>query len=247
MLGTIRILAGAAPTRGQYFMFESETAPSPTSAALDVHAHAAYDESEYVVSGTREIVIEDRRWGAGPGFFALAPRQAHHGMRTIGATPSRWVHFFSPAGIEAYFLERERLREQGASAEALGALSAQHGAAQAPHTGLAEAAYASEPMATRDGRLVVTGRDTRDAYAIVEWSTLTEEVHSHDDQEEGFYVITGEIMLEMEGGTTTATTGSFLLVPRGVAHRHITASGSMVLAVYSPGHAVPHRAEGAIA
>ena len=68
-LGSLRVLAGEAETRGQYFAFESET--SPSSDALDVHAHTAYDESEYVLSGTREIVIEDQRWEAGAGFFGL--------------------------------------------------------------------------------------------------------------------------------------------------------------------------------
>src|SRR5919108_1036710 len=97
MLGSLRILAGAEPTRGRYFAFESETAPAQTAAALDVHAHAAYDECEYVLSGTREIVVEEQRWEAQPGFFALAPRHARHGMRTIGSGPSRWLHLFSPA------------------------------------------------------------------------------------------------------------------------------------------------------
>jgi hypothetical protein len=30
---------------------------------------------------------------------------AQHGMRTIGSAPSRWLHFFSPAEIERYFVE----------------------------------------------------------------------------------------------------------------------------------------------
>jgi len=235
-LGTLRVLAGEAETRGQYFAFESETPPS--SGTLDVHAHTAYDESEYVLSGTREIVIEDQRWEIGAGFFALAPRHTRHGMRTVGSAPARWLHFFSPAGIERYFRAREQLREQGATAEELRALSAQHGASAPSSADIAEPVYAIEGLPW-DGRVVATGRDTRDAYAVVERSTLPEAVHEHADQEEAFYVLSGELTVEAEGATITAAPGTFVLVPRGVAHRHIAAPDAFVLAVYSPGHAIP--------
>ena len=48
-------------------------------------------------------------------------------MRTIGSAPSRWLHFFSPAEIEQYFVDREGLREAGANADELRALSEQFG------------------------------------------------------------------------------------------------------------------------
>jgi quercetin dioxygenase-like cupin family protein len=235
-LGTLRVLAGEVETRGQYFAFESETRPS--SGTLDVHAHTAYDESEYVLSGTREITIEDQRWEAGAGFFALAPRHARHDMRTVGSTPARWLHFFSPAAIERYFRAREQLREQGATAEELRALSAQHGASVPSSADVAGPAYAIEGLPW-DGRLVASGRDTRNAYAVVERSTLPEAIHAHADQEEALYVLSGELSVEAEGVTTTVTPGTFVLVPRGVAHRHITAPNALVLAVYSPGHTIP--------
>jgi len=234
-LGTLRVLAGEAETRGQYFAFESET---PPSSALDVHAHTAYDESEYVLSGTREIVIEDQRWEVGAGFFALAPRHARHGMRTAGSAPARWLHFFSPAGIERYFRAREQLREQGATAEELRALSAAHAASVPSSAEVAEPAYAIEGLPS-PGRIVATGRGTRDAYALVELSTLSGDLHAHAEQEEAFYVLVGSLFLEAEGAATTLTGGDFALVPRGVAHRHIAAPDAFVLAVYSPGHAIP--------
>src|SRR5579864_1315465 len=235
-LGTLRILAGADATRGHYFAFESETAPSTAGSALDVHAHSAYDESEYVLTGLREIVIEEQRWEARAGFFALAPRHALHGMRTIGSEQSRWIHFFSPAGIESYFRERERLRERGATADELRALSVQHGAS-AP----ASPVVAVEPAYSSSGtEVVATGRDTRDAYALAERTTLPREVHTHADQEEAFYVIDAELIVEAEGNTTRLGAGSFALIPRGLPHRHVIAQGGRVLAVYSPGHALQH-------
>jgi quercetin dioxygenase-like cupin family protein len=211
---------------------------------LDVHAHSAYDESEYVLSGTREITIQEQRWTRGPGFFALAPRHARHGMRTIGAASSRWLHFFSPAGIEGYFRERERLRERGASPEELAALSVSYGAAAPPSSDSPiEPPAVSDQSAPRDGRVLTTGAHTRQAYALCERTALPADLHVHPHQEEAFYVISGELAIESDGGTTTVPTGAFVLVPRGVPHRHIVSSGSMLLAVYSPGHTMPHLAE----
>jgi quercetin dioxygenase-like cupin family protein len=235
-LGTLRVLAGEAETRGRYFASQSETPPS--SGTLDVHAHTAYDESEYVLSGTREIVIEDQRWQVGAGFFALAPRRARHGMRTVGSAAARWLHFFSPAGIERYFRAREQLRERGATADELAALSAQHAASVPSSADVGEPAYAIEGPSW-DDRVVASGRDTRDAYAVVERSILPEAVHEHADQEEAFFLLSGELTVEADGVTTTATPGTFVLVPRGVAHRQILVPDALVLAIYSPGHVIP--------
>lgn len=230
--GTLRILAGVEQTRGLYFAFESETPPSATN---DVHAHAAYDESEYVLTGRREIVVEDQRWEAESGFFALAPRHARHGMRTIGSSPSRWLHFFSPAQIERYFVERERMRAAGASTEALRALSGRYGVGASGER-TAEGIYAS---ASRNG-VIVMGRDTRDAYALAEMNELTVDEHVHVDQEEAFYVLAGELTLELDGTSQTLAERAFGLVPRGVRRRHVASPGSRVLSIYSPGHALPH-------
>lgn len=243
-LGSLRILAGIRQTRGLYFAFESETAPAPPGDALDFHAHADYDESEYVLTGTREIVVQDQRWQATSGFFALATRHARHGMRTVGAAPSRWLHFFSPAAIEQYFIERERLRTQGASADQLRALSVSHGVTHSGQGRALEPPYVSSAGSHSD-RVVVTGEGTRGAYALAARCALPEHEHAHADQEEAFYVISGELDVETESARLTAPARSFVLVPRGVRHRHVAADGTMVLAVFSPGHAVPHQRGGA--
>jgi mannose-6-phosphate isomerase-like protein (cupin superfamily) len=182
-LGTLRIVAGADQTHGLYFAFESETPPAHSDSALDVHARAAYDESEYVLIGRREIVVEGQQWQVDSGFFALAPRHARQGMRTIGSESSRWLHFYSPAEIERYFVERERLRERGATAEQLQALSQRYSVGDAPCRGHAEPGYASA-VQTRHAGVIATGLHTRNAYALAERSTLPEEAHVHADQEE---------------------------------------------------------------
>jgi mannose-6-phosphate isomerase-like protein (cupin superfamily) len=160
-------------------------------------------------------------------------------MRTVGAASSRWLHFFSPAGIERYFREREHLRAQGASADQLRALSERYGASATHVSGAAGPAYASLGGTRRDG-IIVTGQDTRNAYALAERVALPEQDHQHADQEEAFYVISGDLAVEVEGVNVTAPAGSFVLVPRGLRRRHIARAGTTILAIFSPGSSVPH-------
>src|SRR5947208_2152815 len=81
----------------------------------------------------------------------------------------------------------------------------------APAGGVAEPAYAIEGPSW-NGRVVATGRDTRDAYALVELSTLSGDLHAHAEQEEAFYVLAGSLIVEADGAATTLTPGDFVLV-----------------------------------
>ena len=62
----------------------------------------------------------------------------------------------------------------------------------------------------------------------------------HPDQEEAFYVVAGELAVDIEGVSLTAPARSFVLIPRGRQRRHIAATGTRLLTIYSPGHVVPH-------
>jgi mannose-6-phosphate isomerase-like protein (cupin superfamily) len=101
----------------------------------------------------------------------------------------------------------------------------------------------SGPGARRDG-VVVTGQATRNAYALAELTTLPEDDHAHVEQEEAFYVMSGELVVEAEGIALTSTPRAFVLVPRGLRHRHVTTPGTRLLAIYSPGHTVAHEHAG---
>jgi quercetin dioxygenase-like cupin family protein len=239
VVGPLRILAGSEETRSLYFALEWETPPAPPGPAQGWHAHEEHDESEYVLTGEREILVDDQRWQGGPGLFVLAPRRRLHTMRTIGPQPSRWLHFFSPAGLEAFFVERERLRAQGASADAIHALGERYGIFDAARSPATESVAVS-PAGTRGDGTVVAGGSTRNAYALAERAALPEEAHVHAEQEEACYVIRGELAIEAEGVAATLPARSFVLFPRGLRHRHVSAARTELLAVFSPGHQILH-------
>jgi quercetin dioxygenase-like cupin family protein len=94
--------------------------------------------------------------------------------------------------------------------------------------------------ARADG-VVVTGRETRQAYTLAERAALPEQDHQHHDHEGAFYVIRGELAVDVEGMSLTMLARSFVLVPRGLRRRHLAAAGTRVLAISSPGHLVPHQ------
>lgn len=59
----------------------------------------------------------------------------------------------------------------------------------------------------------------------------------HLRHDEIFYVITGTLAVEIEGETHTASAGSFVLIPRGMAHRPSNPTGepAHMLLMFAPG------------
>jgi mannose-6-phosphate isomerase-like protein (cupin superfamily) len=76
------------------------------------------------------------------------------------------------------------------------------------------------------------------AYSLVEeelWGDPTP-LHRHMHEEEAFYVISGRVAVWVDGTETIAVLGTFLLVPRGVAHaaRRIDDEPARMLTLVSP-------------
>jgi quercetin dioxygenase-like cupin family protein len=69
---------------------------------------------------------------------------------------------------------------------------------------------------------------------LVETSSLPDGVHVHADQEEGFHVIEGELIVELDGERGEVPARSFVIVPRGVTRRHLARRSSRYLVVFSP-------------
>lgn len=55
--------------------------------------------------------------------------------------------------------------------------------------------------------------------------------HAHDDEDELFWVVRGELVLEFEDGPVRVREGEFLVVPRGVRHRPVAREECWVVLV----------------
>jgi mannose-6-phosphate isomerase-like protein (cupin superfamily) len=61
--------------------------------------------------------------------------------------------------------------------------------------------------------------------------------HLHTREEEGFYVISGEVTIHVDGKEVTATPGSFVNMPKGSTHwfRNNTQENAKLLVLVAPG------------
>jgi mannose-6-phosphate isomerase-like protein (cupin superfamily) len=90
----------AADTGGAYGLVEA-TAPAGSGPPLHVHRDA--DEAFWVLSGRLTILCGDREFSAGPGDFALLPRDVPHAFLVEGDQPARLLILISPGGGEEFF------------------------------------------------------------------------------------------------------------------------------------------------
>jgi quercetin dioxygenase-like cupin family protein len=244
MLETFRLLATGEQTRGRYFALELG---APPGQATSGHSHDYEDEAEYVATGRRAIRIDDTVVDAPAGSFVLVSRGSLHDMWTVGDEPSRYIHLFSPAGIEHWFFERARLRSAGASRDELATAAARHGIRSertSPPDAVPQVALHGD-----DDMLVVRGSQTNGAYALVaftvELGRPTAPPHVHADVEEALYVADAEIEITADGETYVAPAGTFVFVPRGIRHSYSSRGDrpARVVAIVSPPQLDPYLAE----
>lgn len=82
------------------------------------------------------------------------------------------------------------------------------------------------------------GSEVADAYSLMEeefWAETTP-LHSHPDAEESFYVLQGCVEVWADGARSEATSGAFIVVPRGVPHalRRVSEEPVRMLTIVSP-------------
>jgi len=73
--------------------------------ASPCHVHRNEVEEFYVIEGQLRFVSEGRSWIAGPGTFAVLPRNVPHGIEVIGETPARELLMVTPGGFDNFVAE----------------------------------------------------------------------------------------------------------------------------------------------
>ena len=59
--------------------------------------------------------------------------------------------------------------------------------------------------------------------------------HKHDNEDEFFYVVSGQLLIDLEGRTIDLTPGKAIVVPKGVRHRPRAPERTVVLMVERAG------------
>jgi quercetin dioxygenase-like cupin family protein len=93
-------LITGAQNNGTYFLME---AIIPSGGGPPPHIHHREDESFYLLDGTLDITLGEKKIKATTGDFVQIPRGTVHAFRNSGSTTARMLLLFSPAGMEKYF------------------------------------------------------------------------------------------------------------------------------------------------
>ena len=92
--------ARAAETGGACGLVE---ATAPAGSGPPLHLHRDADDAFWILSGRLTIRCGDREFSAGPGDFALLPRDVPHAFLVEGDEPARLLILISPGGGEEFF------------------------------------------------------------------------------------------------------------------------------------------------
>jgi quercetin dioxygenase-like cupin family protein len=80
--------------------------------------------------------------------------------------------------------------------------------------------------------------ETAGRYTLVEIvapANYATPLHAHGREDETFWILDGEVVFDLGGETFDALAGSYLLAPRGVAHRFTAgACGARILFLFTP-------------
>ncbi|HUN34530.1 MAG TPA: cupin domain-containing protein [Trebonia sp.] len=104
--GTVKVESGSA----DFSAFESS--PPPGVPGAPPHVHHSYDEAWFIIEGTVEFVLGDRRERLQAGSFAFAPRGVVHSFANPGPAQARMLVIGSGQSI-AMVEEAGRLSQAG--------------------------------------------------------------------------------------------------------------------------------------
>lgn len=105
VLGTeVRFLCEAESTRGAWSLMEVtlplESGPPP-------HVHD-WDEAYFVIAGSVDFSVGEKRFSAGAGDFVYTPGGVVHGFRGSSAAPAKVLIFDAPAHAATFFKRVDR-------------------------------------------------------------------------------------------------------------------------------------------
>jgi mannose-6-phosphate isomerase-like protein (cupin superfamily) len=92
--------ATSADTDGQYALAEGIVPPGH---GAPTHIHRREDEAFYILKGEFEIECGGETFQAGPGTFALLPKNLPHRFQNVSQRPGRVLCVQSPGGVEEFF------------------------------------------------------------------------------------------------------------------------------------------------
>ena len=236
-------------TDGRFSLLETVWAPASPA---PLHVHRGTDELYYVLEGELTVHLRGRTVRRGPGGWVYCPRAVPHTYEVASSTPARLLYVGSPAGFERFV---------AAAGEPAGELTLPPGEPDvaraiviAPEYGidvlggpgeLPEGLAPAEPSPARYwllGHLVnvhVPGENTEGRFSFLEHLSPPGErppLHVHNREGQLWYVLEGELTVNLAGETRRCGPGEWAYGPPGVPHTHEVTSrtAARILEINSP-------------
>src|SRR5438270_11556529 len=73
------------------------------------HVHEKTDEISYIVEGELGVMVAEEEFQAAAGAFVVRPRGVPHALWNVPDRAVRLLDIYTPAGLEAFFVELSRL------------------------------------------------------------------------------------------------------------------------------------------
>jgi len=96
------LLITGEETNNTLFQFEAIV---PKGGGPPAHVHSKEDETFYIVSGSLEILLGDKRYHAKRGDFVYIPRGTVHQFKNVGGDVAVQLVTFVPSGMDRFFRE----------------------------------------------------------------------------------------------------------------------------------------------
>ena len=207
----------------------TETRFEPDTIGTEAHVHHHHADAFYVLEGELLVLLGDDELTLRPGDFVLVPPDVVHGFRT-GPSPARYLNIHAPGlGFDAY------LRGE------LGDDFDQHdppaGGGRPPSEATVLGAGEGRRLELGDSTAVIKAGagDALGSFALMEDDLAPgfpgPVLHQHERMTDSFYVLEGELTIQLGETPTGVPAGGYALVPPHNAHTFAGAAGSPVRAL----------------
>ena len=196
------------------------------------HVHREHADAFYVLEGELAFLLGDEEHVIGPGATVCAPPGVVHGFRSLSR--ARFLNFHTPDGC---FADNLRERDRGGPG-GFDSVDVEPGSGLPASEAIL--LHRGEGEVLRANHRVATIKIGREELSLIEFELEPAfggpDAHSHDDHTDSFYVLEGEVELQLDGERVVAGPGAFVAATPGVVHTFTSGPrGARLLNVHAPG------------
>jgi quercetin dioxygenase-like cupin family protein len=208
----------------------TETVLGAGKIGVDPHVHHHHADAFYVLEGTLLLTLDGEELVLGAGDFALVPPDVVHSFRIAASGPAHYLNVHAPGmGFDDYLRSGFRTDFDQHEPPA--------GGGRPPSEVIVHGSGEGRRLDLGDSSATIKAGsdDALGSFALMELDLAPgfpgPILHRHERMTDSFYVLEGELGLQLGATRTGAPGGSYAFVPPGNAHTFSGAHGERVRAL----------------